>query len=89
MPLLESSHQIKDTFTVTLLDAGNNGAAYLHLNGCHESVAALVMMKNNQIVTDSSTGMAGVLAVNSLTIGGTALPAGEYTSAKAKWIEGL
>ena len=83
-----ASHQIKDSATINLLDAGNNGAAYLHLNGCHESVTALVMTKNNKILTDSGKGIGGVLTVKSLTIDGAVQPAGEYTAANAKWIEG-
>jgi len=85
----KSSHQIKDSATITLLDAGNNGApAYLHLNGCQESAAGLVMTANNKVHTDSSNGVGGVLTVKSLILGGAAQPAGEYTTATAKWIEG-
>ena len=82
------SHQVKDTASVTLLDAGNSGAAYLHLNGCEESIAALTMTANNRVLTDSPAGVAGTLTVRRLTIDGKPQPAGEYTAANAKWIEG-
>ena len=60
-----ASHQIKDSATITLLDA-----------------------MNNRILTDSGRGVGGVMTVKSLTIDGAVLPAGEYTAAGAKWIEG-
>jgi hexosaminidase len=84
----KSSHQIKDSVNITLLDAGNNGAAYLHLNGCLETAASLTMTVNNKILTDSAAGAGGVLTVKALTIGGETKPAGTYTAANAKWIEG-
>jgi hexosaminidase len=82
------SHQIKDSAGITMIGAGNNGAAYLHLNGCKETVASLTMTAGNRIKTDSSTGVSGALTIKSLTIDGTRLPAGTYTSANARWIEG-
>ena len=84
----KNSHQIKDTAHITLRDAGNNGAAYLHLNGCQEVAAALTMTAKNRIVTDSADGKRGVLTVKALSIGGAVQPAGTYTSSTAKWIEG-
>lgn len=84
----KNSHQLKDTVNITLLDAGNNGAAYLHLNGCQEKAASLSMTANNKILTDSSEGASGVLIVKSLSIGGIAQPAGTYTTTTSKWIEG-
>jgi hexosaminidase len=84
----KNSHQLKDTVNITLVDAGNNGAAYLHLNGCQESAASLTMTANNKIVTDSAAGVEGGLIVKSLTVGGTVQGAGTYTAATAKWIEG-
>jgi hypothetical protein len=84
----KNSHQIKDTASITLIDAGNSGAAYLHLNGCQETIAALAMTAKNRIVTDSADGKGGVLTVKSLTIGGVAQRPGRYTSATAAWIEG-
>jgi hypothetical protein len=36
-------HDQVSTATITLLDAGNSGAAYLHLNGRREVVAGLIM----------------------------------------------
>ncbi len=84
----KNSHQIKDTANITLLDAGNSGAAYLHLNGCSEAVAGLTMTARNRVVTDSADGKSGVLTVKSLSVGGVAQPAGTYTAANAKWIEG-
>jgi autotransporter-associated beta strand protein len=84
----KNSHQLKDTVNITLVDAGNNGAAYLHLNGCQESAASLTMTTNNKVVTDSAAGAGGKLIVAALTIGGTAQRAGTYTAATAKWIEG-
>jgi hypothetical protein len=80
--------QIKDTVHITLLDAGNSGAAYLHLNGFRETAASLSMTANNRVVTDTGVGAAGELAVKSLSVGGKAQPPGTYTSATAKWIEG-
>jgi hexosaminidase len=82
------SNQIKDSASITLTTAGNNGAAYLHLNGCRETVASLTMMSANTIKTDSATGTPGVLTVQSLTLDGNRLPAGTYTSANTRWIEG-
>ncbi len=82
------SHQLKDTVNITLLDAGNNGAAYLHLNGCQETAASLTMTVNNKVLTDSIAGAGGVLTVKALTVGGAAQSAGTYTAATAKWIEG-
>jgi hypothetical protein len=84
----KNSHQIKDTASITLLDSGNSGAAYLHLNGCTESAAALTMTAKNRVVTDSAGGKSGALTVKALTIGGVAQPAGTYTADSAKWIEG-
>jgi hexosaminidase len=84
----KNSHQLKDTVNITLLDAGNNGAAYLHLNGCREKAASLTMTRNNRILTDSPEGIGGVLTVKALNIGGVAQSAGTYSAAKAKWIEG-
>ncbi|MBM4070413.1 MAG: hypothetical protein FJ271_15875 [Planctomycetes bacterium] len=80
--------QIKDSVHITLIGAGNNGFAYLHLNGCDETVAGLTMTAGNTIKTDSTAGVGGVLTVRTLTIDGTRMPAGEYNAAKAKWIEG-
>jgi hexosaminidase len=84
----KNSHQLKDTVNITLLDAGNNGAAYLHLNGCQEIAASLTMTTNNKVITDSTTGASGALTVKSLSIGGMTKPAGTHTSATEKWIEG-
>ncbi len=84
----KNSHQIKDTVNITLLDAGNNGAAYLHLNGCHETIASLTMTANNKILTDSADGKGGTLTVKALSIGGVAKAAGAYTAATEQWIEG-
>jgi hypothetical protein len=82
------SDQLKDTVNITLLDAGNNGAAYLHLNGCSETAASLTMTTHNTIKTDSPEGASGVLTVKALTIGGVNKPAGVYTAATDRWIEG-
>jgi hexosaminidase len=84
----KNSRQLKDTVNITLLDAGNNGAAYLHLNGCQDTATSLTMTTNNRIVTDSPEGKTGVLTVRALTIGGVAKPAGTYTAETEKWIEG-
>jgi hexosaminidase len=83
-----NSNQIKDSVHITLIDAGNSGAAYLHLNGCSETVAGLTMTAGNLVKTDAAGGASGVLTVRSLTIDGVKMPAGTYTSASAKWIEG-
>lgn len=40
------------------------------------------------MVTDSADGKSGVLTVKALTVGGVAQPAGTYTAAEAKWVEG-
>jgi hypothetical protein len=82
------SNQIKATVNITLIGAGNNGAAYLHLNGCSERVASLTMNSGNTIKTDAADGARGVLIVRSLTIDGVKKPAGVYTSVTEKWIEG-
>ena len=82
------SNQIKDTVNITLIGAGNNGAAYLHLNGCKETVASLTMLTGNTIKTDSADCMSGVLTVRSLTIDGIKMPEGRYRSANANWIDG-
>ncbi len=83
-----NSNQIKDSVNITMIGAGNSGAAYLHLNGCSETVASLTMMAGNTIKTDAAGGARGVLTVKSLTIDGVKKPAGSYTSATEKWIEG-
>jgi hypothetical protein len=84
----KNSYQLKDTVNITLLDAGNNGAAYLHLNGCQEVAASLTMTVNNKILTDGSTGISGTLIVKSLNVAGMAKLPGTYTAATEKWIEG-
>ena len=84
----KNSHQLRDTVNITLLDAGNSGAAYLNLNGCRETAASLTMTANNKVLTDSPAGVGGVLIVKALTIGGVAKPAGTYGAASATWIEG-
>jgi hexosaminidase len=84
----KNSYQLKDTANITLLDAGNNGAAYLHLNGHDETAASLTMTVNNKILTDSLTGKSGTLIVRSLKVAGMAKLPGTYTAATEKWIEG-
>jgi hypothetical protein len=84
----KQSDQLKDSVNITLLDAGNNGAAYLHLNGCSETAASLTMTVHNKVKTDGPKGRSGILTVKSLTIGGVKKPAGVYTAATAAWIEG-
>jgi hypothetical protein len=84
----KNSHQLKDTVNITLLDGGNNGASYLHLNGCQETAASLTMTVNNKVLTDSATGKSGALTVKSLSVGGVVKPSGTYTAASEKWIEG-
>ena len=83
-----ASNQIKDSATITLLNAGNSGAAYLSLNGCSETAAALVMAANTSVKTDSPEGKSGTLTVNALTLKQVKIPAGTYTAATEKWIEG-
>jgi hypothetical protein len=46
------------------------------------------MTAGNSVKTDAAGGARGVLTVRSLTIDGVQMPAGTYTSASAKWIEG-
>jgi hexosaminidase len=84
----QNSHQLKDTVNIALLDAGNSGAAYLHLNGCQETAASLSMTANNKVRTDSTTGVGGELTVKALSVAGVAKPAGTYTAATVSWIEG-
>jgi Glycosyl hydrolase family 20, catalytic domain/Glycosyl hydrolase family 20, domain 2 len=83
-----NGNQIKDTVTISLLEAGNNGAAYLSLNGCTETVAALTMAANTTVRTDSPEGKSGVLTVKALTVNNLKQPAGTYTAATAKWLDG-
>jgi hypothetical protein len=80
--------QLKDSVNVTLLDAGNNGAAYLDLNGCGETAASLTLTVHNKVKTDGPGGRSGTLTVRSLTIGGVRQAPGVYTAATASWIEG-
>jgi hypothetical protein len=82
------SNQLKESVNITLVDAGNNGAAYLHLNGCSDAAASLTMTVHNKIKTDAQDGSSGMLTVKELTIGGVKKPAGEYTAATESWIEG-
>ena len=82
------SDQLKDTVNITLLNAGNSGAAYLHLNGCSETAASLTMTVHNKIKTDAPAGGSGTLTVKVLTVGGVNKPAGTYSSATESWIEG-
>jgi hypothetical protein len=81
------SNQIKDTANITLIGAGNNGFAYLHLNGCNETVAGLTLSAGNTIKTDSAAGVSGTMVVRSLTLDGVKLPAGTYVSSSHAWIE--
>lgn len=80
--------QINDSANITLVDAGNNGAAYLHLNGHSETAASLTMTANNMVKTDDAAGSSGELTVKSLTIDDVKNPAGTYTAATDRWIEG-
>jgi hypothetical protein len=80
--------QLKDSVNITLLDAGNNGAAYLDLNGCSETAASLTMTVHNRVKTDSPEGVSGTLTVKALIIGGVKQTAGVYSAATASWIEG-
>jgi hypothetical protein len=84
----QNSRQLKEGVNITLLDAGNNGAAYLNLNGCHDAAASLTMTVHNRVVTDSAGGKSGELVLDALAIDGMAKPAGTYTAATEKWIEG-
>jgi hypothetical protein len=84
----KESDQLKDTVHITLLDAGNNGAAYLHLNGCNETAAGLTMTVHNKVKTDAPGGGSGTLTVKVLTVGEVKQRAGVYTAANAPWIEG-
>jgi len=83
-----SNDQIKDTASITVLDAGKNGAAYLSLNGCSETVAALSLAANATVKTDSPEGKTGMLTVKSLSVNNLTKPAGTYTAATEKWLEG-
>lgn len=83
-----SNNQIKDTASITVLDAGKNGAAYLSLNGCSETVAALALAANTTVKTDSPEGKSGMLTVKSLSVNNVKKPAGTYTAATEKWLEG-
>ncbi|MEI7838024.1 MAG: hypothetical protein WCK05_16610, partial [Planctomycetota bacterium] len=84
-----ASNQIKDTATITLIASPDNkSGAYLSLNGCSETVAALILAPNTTVKTDSPAGQSGVLTVKSLTVANLKKPAGAYTAATEKWIEG-
>ena len=83
-----NSNQIKDSSTITLLNAGNSGGAYLYLNGCNETVAALVMATNTMVKTDGPEGKSGVLTIKALTVNDVKKPVGTYTAANEKWLEG-
>ena len=78
----ENDEQIKDSAKITLIESPSNGAAYLDLNGCTETVAALAMTPNNKVRTDSPAGKSGVLKVRKLTIGGIDQPPGDYTATR-------
>jgi len=84
----KQSDQLRDSVNITLLDAGNNGAAYLDLNGCSETAAGLTMTAHSKIKTDAPEGGSGTLTVKSLTIGGVKKAAGAYSAATETWIEG-
>jgi hexosaminidase len=84
----KQSDQLKDSVNITLLDAGNSGAAYLDLNGCNETAASLTMTAHNKVKTDGPGGRGGVLTVKALTVGGVKKPAGVYSAATDPWIEG-
>ncbi|MCX6878315.1 MAG: family 20 glycosylhydrolase [Verrucomicrobia bacterium] len=83
-----NSNQVKDSATIMVLNAGNNGAAYLSLNGCNETVAALVLAANATVRTDSPEGNSGVLTVKSLTVNKVPQAPGTYTATTAKWLDG-
>ncbi len=84
----KQSDQLKDSVNITLLDAGDNGAAYLDLNGCSETAASLTMTVHNKIKTDAPDGRSGTLTVKALNIGGVAKPAGKFGAETESWIEG-
>ncbi|HVS40271.1 MAG TPA: hypothetical protein VMS17_32235, partial [Gemmataceae bacterium] len=84
----KQSDQLKDSVNITLLDAGNNGAAYLDLNGCCETAASLTLTVHNKIKTDAPDGRRGTLTVRALRIGGVNKPAGEYSAGTESCIEG-
>jgi hypothetical protein len=84
----KQSDQLKEGVSITLLDAGNSGAAYLDLNGCDDKAAALTITVHNKVKTDAPGGGSGTLTVKSLTVGGVKKAAGEYTAATEPWIEG-
>jgi hypothetical protein len=84
----KQSDQLKDSVNIILLDARNNGAAYLDLNGCSETAASLTMTVHNGIKTDAPDGRSGMLTVTSLTIGGVKKAAGVYSAVTEPWIEG-
>jgi hypothetical protein len=70
------------------LASGYNGAAYLHLNGCSETIAHLTMIAGHLIKTDSAGGIPGALTAKSWTMDGVRLRPGTYTAPSAKWLEG-
>jgi hypothetical protein len=80
--------QLADGVRITLLNAGENGAAYLALNGHSDKAAGLIMTAHNKVRTDSAAGRSGVLTVKALTVGGVKKQAGEYTAATEVWVEG-
>jgi hexosaminidase len=80
--------QLKDSVNIALLNAGNNGAAYLHLNGCTETAGGLTMTAHNKVKTDAADGRRGRLTVRSLIVSGVTKAAGVYRAATETWIEG-
>ena len=84
----KQNDQLKDGVNIALLDAGDNGAAYLDLNGCSETAASLTMTVHNKVKTDSPEGRSGTLTVKRSRMGGVNKPAGEYGAGTEGWIEG-
>lgn len=84
----KSNEQVADTASVTLIESGNAGAAYLALDGHRETVSSLTLDGACRILTDDKEGQAGELTVKSLTARGKSIPAGTYTAKTHDWIVG-
>jgi hypothetical protein len=82
-----NSDQLDDAAAVELLGTQQGGAT-LNLNGCNEKFATLKLAPHAKILTDDAQGSGGVLTVKSLTVNQVKMPAGTYTAATGKWIDG-
>ncbi len=71
---LLKSNQINDASTIT--STASSGAFYLEMGGFSDTISGLAINTGHQV----DTGTGGVLTVANLTVGGTVMPPGTYTS---------